>query len=153
MEIKIISYKPEHFLTLRNTCDYFQQLHSLYSFGSPADVARIYMRGPAYTLLKDDVIIGCAGVMKLWKGVGDAWMLATPLVQTHPKLVSKTVKKKLNEIIQDMRFERVQGIVRKDFEAGHRWIKWLGFHEEGPLDRYFGGLDFIRYALITDFKE
>jgi hypothetical protein len=150
---KIIPYEPEHFLSVTKTSEYFAQLHTLYNFGSPSDVAKMYLRGPAYTMIAPEGIVGCGGIMKLWKGVGDAWVLATPLFKLYPKEVTSVVKTHLNTIIYNMRFERVQAIVKKDFEVGHRWIKRLGFHEEGPLDKYFGGIDFVRYAIITEFKE
>jgi len=116
------------------------------------DTAKLYLRGPAYTMISDRGIVACGGIMKLWRGVGDAWVLATPLLRIYPKIVTKSVRFYLHEIINNMKFERVQAVVKADFEVGHRWIKRLGFHEEGMMEKYFAGIDFVRYAIITDFN-
>jgi len=128
------------------------QLHTLYDV-SPEQVGHLYLRGPAYTLFDGTQIVGCGGVIKLWKDVGDAWVLATPLVQQYPKTVFKATKFFLHDIIENCHFVRVQCIVKKESEVGHRFVKHLNFKEEGPLEKYFGGMDFVRYAIITKFEE
>jgi len=33
----------------------------------------------------DGKLVGCAGVRKLWDGVGEAWLLASKEINKHPK--------------------------------------------------------------------
>ena len=153
MEIKIVPYEIEHFFIIRESCEYLENLHTHYSFGNPLQLAKMYLRGPAYTMIVGDSIVCSGGVIKLWQGLADAWVLATPLVQAYPKAVTKASKSKLDEWIFMMRLVRLQAIVKVDFEVGHRWIQVLGFHSEGVMRKYFGGMDFVRYARITEFPE
>lgn len=101
----------------------------------------------AYTAMVDGEIIACAGVVKLWPGVGEAWMMVSGVVEKYPVFFHRTVKRILNRIQEKYQLHRIQGTVRADFEKGHHWIETLGFRCEG-LQRMFGAdrADHYRYA-------
>ncbi len=152
-DIKVIPYEPAHFLRVRTASEYFAVLHELYDFKSPENLAYYYLRGPAYTMLANSEIVGCGGILRLWKGVGDAWMLATPLIQKYPKSALCITKVYLDRIIEALHFVRIQAVVKQDFWMAHNFIRRLGFQGEGLMPKYFGGQDFVRYALISGQEE
>lgn len=151
-EITVIPYKVEHFFAIQKYSHYASMLHTLYGFTSAMDLAKIYTKGPAYTMCIDGEIALIAGIIRMWEGVGEAWVIATPLARKHPVSLHKLTLRYMDSIIRDTKLIRVQSIVEVGFEAGHRWIKRLGFKEEGLMRKYFGNRDFIRYSKVQDSK-
>ena len=105
--------------------------------------------GPAFTILNEKEIIGIAGVVILWPGVGEAWTFLNPSFKRYAKSIHRAVKEKLQEIMDTFNLHRVQTTVLDGFEAGIRWVKRLGFEEEGIMKAYGpNGEDFIRFARV-----
>jgi RimJ/RimL family protein N-acetyltransferase len=92
--------------------------------------------GPAYTLIMDDQVVGCAGVVLLEWGRGEAWTLLSSLFYRYKLTAIRFIKKYLQRIAEDEELKRVQAQVRCDFEAGKRFIEFLGFEREGVLRRF-----------------
>ena len=101
----------------------------------------------------DGSVLAAAGIMPLWKGVGEAWVLAPPSTNEHFGLyLHRAVTTYLDRIVKEYQLHRVQSAVLCDFITSHRWIKRLGFMKEGPL--YCYGPDkrtFYRYAKIYPY--
>jgi len=88
------------------------------------------------------------GVVRLWKGVGEAWVIIANGLKT-PILAHKTVKKMLDTIEEAEEFHRIQAVVIESHPKAHKWIKSLGFKEEGKMISYgANGENFIRYARV-----
>jgi len=119
------------------------------------ELIRVYAKcGPAYTALDGNAIIGIAGVVILWPGVGEAWVYANPEIRRYPKTIHRAVKEKLDEIIAGYGLHRVQAFVLSDFETGIRWVKRLGFEEEGLMRAYTpDGKDCIRFARVEKCRQ
>jgi hypothetical protein len=106
-------------------------------------------RSPSFSLVHEDKIIFCAGVGKMWNGVGEAWMMMSETFHKYPLTAFKLTKKYLEDIITNNDFHRVQLVCHEFFDAANRWAKHLGFEREGLLKQY--GADksnFIRYAKV-----
>lgn len=94
--------------------------------------------GHAFTVLdRDWRILGCAGVMRLWSGVGEATAFFTPeLRERFPIGLHKAALKGLRKIQSDFKYHRIQMHVAPDFKAGCEWAKRLGFKREGVMPMY-----------------
>lgn len=116
------------------------------------DLARLYASSPAVTLRDSDgQIIACMGLLSLWSGVSEAWVVTSPLAVRYPVLLYRTVNKYLWSTIRSLGLRRVQAVVRKDFYTGHAFLQSLGFRPEGLMPRYGnGGADCVRYALLPE---
>ena len=145
--IELREYRPEDYLSIvRRKFD----MMTFLNFPDKKAVANNLVNGPSFTGISEEGIIACGGVLVLWKGVGEAWVITSPLVNLYPLTFAKIVKRKLKQIIIDNNLERVQTVVDKEHIISREWVKWMGFTYEGPMRKYIGGRNFIRYAWIKE---
>jgi hypothetical protein len=143
--VRVQPYQPDDFFKIIRRA---YEIQTLFELPDPISVSQAFMTGPGYTAyVKDDILL-CAGVMIIWKGLGEAWVVTSPLIHKYPILSTKGVVYFLNKIIKDNNLERVQAVVQKDHEMANRWIKVLGFKPEGHMPNYRAGKTFIRYAKV-----
>ncbi len=93
-------------------------------------------KGCSFTGFAEDKIIGCAGILPLWDGVGHAWVVMGKDYKKHRIWIHKQVKSMFFKIAVGMGFQRVQANVQADFYDALRWIEALGFTCESTLKRY-----------------
>ena len=138
--MELVPFRPEHLAQIRLTerdMDLMMGINPL----------PMLQAGPAFTLLNEKSVLGIGGIAMLWRGVGEAWVIASPEVQQNPIIFHRTIKKMLHIISDNMKLHRVQAAVMESFERGHKWIKLFGFKEEGKMEGYGpNGENFIRYA-------
>jgi RimJ/RimL family protein N-acetyltransferase len=140
--MKIIPFEPEHLKDIKvqgGQLDW--QLYNYETYG-----AELKKAGMAYTAVDNEGrIIGCAGIIKIWTGRGEAWALFGGGWQRHYIGITKAVLRGLR--LSNLR--RIEANVRADFDKAQAWITYLGFNEEGYMRKYGAdGADFIRYARI-----
>jgi hypothetical protein len=111
------------------------------------DIFKALEGGISFTHLYDGRITGAAGIMELWEGVAELWMLTTIYFDEYPIACCKEIRK-----IVDMyagNFKRLQANVQASDERAIRFIEWLGFESEGIMQKYgVNGADHIRYARV-----
>jgi len=108
------------------------------------------LRGPAWTLRVDGNIVGCGGVMLLWSGVGEAWVMPNALAAEYPLACFRTICQGLQHAITAHNLRRVQSVVHESVPAEQRWVVRLGFEFEGVMRGYGpGGETYLRYALLV----
>jgi len=144
--IEIRPYKPEDYMIIQRR--HFDSL-TFMNFPDPSAVARNLASGRAYTIA-NGVPIACGGVLPLWKGVGEGWVVTSDLVEKYPLIFAKTVWRAMTELIVDMGLERIQTVVDSEHTVSQRWVERMGFKNEGLMKKYLGGRDFIRYAIVRD---
>ena len=113
--------------------------------------ARTYEKGgPAFTARLDGQILACAGLMVLWPGVASAWALISPLgAKGHGLALHWGVKRELEALIRLRCLWRVEADVEASNRLAIRWIRLLGFHEEGiRVRRGPLGEDLAHYARL-----
>jgi len=105
----------------------------------------------AYTLLLDDTPIACGGVWPIWEGVAAVWSALSLESLKHPKALHKAARGALDEIEARLGLKRMEAAVLFGHDAGHRWMRHLGFREEGLMRNYgVGGTShYHRYARTT----
>lgn len=155
--IVIRTFVPEHFeqLTLREQDQ--AELNAMPE--DRADVAKRYASsGPCFSLFdvegKNEKIIACGGLILIWGeggGVGEAWLLTTADVQDSPLAFTKAVRAAMSSNMNAYNLHRVQCTVDVDFKMGIRWIKMIGFQNEGIMTKYGPDQrDYLRFAVIKD---
>lgn len=92
----------------------------------------------SYSLEVDDQIIGCAGVLPVWNGVGEAWTMLSERVRKEFSLtMHREVRRIMIDVCERKKLHRLYCHVLTSYDAGHRWAKALGFKNEGTM-KYFG---------------
>lgn len=119
-------------------------------YSSPTEWIEIAKRGIAYTLLYDNGILCCGGVLLYRKGFGEAWILCSRQVDEHPIITIRAVKRIMEGIIRKYNMYRLQATVRCDWQQAQGFIEFLGFQKEGRLRKYGPDeSDYYMYSRIT----
>lgn len=120
------------------------------NFPKPELVAKKFTKGLGYTIEAPEGLVASGGILPLWKGVGEAWVVTSELVEKYPLVFAKTAWRKLYEMMANMRLERAQTTIHKDHAVSQRWAERMGFENEGLMKKYLGGQDYYRYALVKE---
>ena len=140
-------YIPEDYLRINRR--YFDML-TFQNFPSPRATGEHLAKGPAYTGLADGEIVACGGILPLWKGVGEAWVISSELVPKYPLFFHRTISWMLDHLIEKMKLVRVQTTVHSKHERSIKWVERMGFVNEGLMRKYIAGEDYIRFARVED---
>lgn len=99
----------------------------------------------SWTVVLDGNPLACGGTIQHWNGRHMAWVCLTVKTGPHMGFITRAVRKALSRVQG-----RIEMSVRKDFEAGHRWARMLGFRVETPLMEAYGpeGEDHVGYVRI-----
>ena len=131
----IVEYKPEH---ARDILAGDMNKGAPKHIGQFRDFAESINRpGTSFTAIDNGYLIACAGIIPLWRGVGEAWFLGSERLHEYTKPIIRAVKKDFKRMIED-------------WEEAQRFAKFLGFKDEGLMEK-FGpdGSDYYRVARIT----
>ena len=127
--IEIVPYKEEHLALLEFPIEEQKIKDTAFS------LLRVNAkRGPAYTGFKNGKVLGIAGVIILWKGVGEAWTIISPEAKKYKISLHKVIKTNLDRIIKEHNLHRVQTYVKIDWHSSQKWMEMLGFECEAILE-------------------
>lgn len=103
--------------------------------------------GPAW-IMEDDKGPLCAfGAAFLWDGVCEVWFNLIRRERTVRQILA--ARRYLKEQGVIYRVKRFQATIKCDFKKGVEFVKLLGFHYEGKLEKYHpDGTDALMYARI-----
>lgn len=99
----------------------------------------------AVTVLQDGKILMCMGYLSSLPGVAEVWLFPSIYVEKFPITFVREVSNYLNAIADTFGWHRIQ-TVTQDTPQHRKWMKVLGFVEEGIMKNYFQGKDFIMSA-------
>jgi len=110
------------------------------------------MKGPAFTAMVGEQVLGCAGIMVSWKGMGTAWVVLSDDAATHGVWITRMVRAFMGDIIKSLELRRVEAVVLADSPRNLRWIRYLGFTPENSIAQMYtqDGRDVVRFELITE---
>ena len=92
-------------------------------------------------------IIAVGGVVPLWDGVGEAWLLPTKHMAGYEVALARNFKRTIARAFTDLKMRRVQAAVKVGFDKAHRLVRFLDMEEEGLMKKYGPeGADYVRYA-------
>jgi hypothetical protein len=106
-----------------------------------------YVRGRAYTIKDKGKIVGCAGVLDLWPGVGEAWTCLTDDARAKPFFLHRRTYKIIRKLIETGTYHRVQAIVCCEDAKPVQWIERLGFVKESVMKKF--GADGSDHAMYV----
>jgi hypothetical protein len=107
---------------------------------------------PAYTGMIDESILGCAGIMIPWPGMGIAWLTMSPIAVVHFRVwMTKICRRIVDDVVRSCDLHRLEAIVLADNAVNQRWIEAMGFSREkdGLARNYLpDGRNMLRYERI-----
>ena len=106
-------------------------------------------KGNAYTMFVDGDPVFAIGIVLLWDGVAEGWVLASQNVFEMKFLAAKTMKELTDEMCKKNKIKRLQTSVKADFKLGVRFATWIGLEIEG-LKKSYGpdGSDYYQLGKI-----
>lgn len=145
--IEFIPYAPTHLAALRLQRAQAEASALLATPGYAASLANPY----AWAGLIDSRVVGVGGVLPQWRGRAVAWALISEALTTHEFL---RAHHKVASVLAAARrdgWRRIETTVDAGFDAGHRWVRALGFAPEGLMRAYSPeGRDHVLYAQLTE---
>jgi hypothetical protein len=90
--------------------------------------------GTAFTLMVDNKIICCAGVVNHRARVGECWLIASKDFRKYRYIICKTVKNFLKMLAPF--YQRLQMSVREDFIEAQKFAEFVGFEKEGLMRNF-----------------
>jgi hypothetical protein len=105
--------------------------------------------GNAYTMWVDDKPVFSFGMVILWKGVAEGWVMASQNIFDVKFLAAKTITSMMINHCKKNKIKRLQTSVKAEFKEGVRFATWLGMEIEG-LKKNYGpdGSDYYQLARI-----
>jgi len=88
------------------------------------------------TALYDGDVACCFGAVPIWKGVAEAWILTSYIVERNPISLTRGALRYFDNIATDMQLHRLQIVVDGSNLLALRWAKALKFEHEGLLKSY-----------------
>jgi len=106
-------------------------------------------KGNAYTMFVNGKPVFSIGIVILWSGVAEGWVLASQNIFELKFLAAKTMKELTDDMCKKNKIKRLQTSVKADFKLGVRFATWLGLEIEG-LKKSYGpdGSDYYQLGKI-----
>ena len=135
----------------------FERAHAEQSMGGAEPIPNFFryvqqmrVQGMSWSVDDSGTIVASAGLIPLWRGVAEAWMIGGDEIGKHRVKVSRLIRTMLDDVMQLHGVYRVQANIHHRFERAIRLAEWLGFENEGLMPRFgVEGADYFRYAKVT----
>ena len=110
-------------------------------------------KGQALTLIVDGRILCIVGFYMLWDGVMDVYVLPSIYIPKYPVIFVKTIRRYVKSLGSTFNVHRMQSTALAD-EASDKWMKAVGFEEEGVLRQYSKDKsDYKMWARILECQD
>ena len=107
------------------------------------------MAGLAFTLLDNNVPVCSGGIVPLWTGVAEGWVISSKRIFKNRIKASRLIKKRTDLLCAANKIWRLQTAVKSNFKTGLRFAEFLGFKNEGLMKAYGPDkTDYYRMARI-----
>lgn len=104
---------------------------------------------PGVAVWHGDKLIAVGGIVWLWDGVGEAWVILHTNADEVKMGAYRAVRTLFFLLMEEGAYRRVQAMVRTDWERAVKMIEALGFVREGTMKAYFpDGTDAYLYAMV-----
>lgn len=138
------------YLTRSHVLDAFERMDRTVTLGpvQVLDALPVYtLPKRGYAFMERGEIYAIGGILPVWEGVGEIWLIPTRLAKTKPVSLARHIKLGLLDMEKSLELRRLQAVVRCGFDRGHDLVKFLGFQSEGVMRKYGpDGEDYERYA-------
>lgn len=138
----MISVVPaEAGMLLRMRVQRAQALHPKMTF---AMVSRAIETGQAWAAVDGTAPLALGGLSPQTDTRAVVWGVLSDSIGANMTLIHREVRRRLAVAA----FERIEAHIALDHDEGHRWIRLLGFEQEGVMRKFFQGRDFALYARV-----
>ena len=105
--------------------------------------------GLSFTLLHNNNPVCSGGIVPLWNGVAEGWVISSKRIYKERIRASRLIRKRTDLLCAANKIWRLQTAVKSNFKTGLRFAEFLGFKNEG-LMKAFGPdkTDYYRMARI-----
>ena len=107
--------------------------------------------GLAFTLFLDETPIVSGGIVPMWEGVAEGWVLSSKHIFDYKIKAASIIRKRLDYLCVNNKIIRLQTAVKEQFLTGVRFAEWLGLEKEGLMKYY--GLDQTNYWRMAKYYE
>lgn len=139
--MRLAAFRPEDLQSLALQAD--QQDLSVI-IADPGYGPALLLAGPCYTVFDGDQVLGCGGVQEYGAHRAEVWGLLSEYAGPHMRWMTRAVAGWL----QQAPYPRIEAVVSAGFAPGHRWVRLLGFEQEGPVRKRYmhDGSDAFTYV-------
>ena len=107
------------------------------------------MAGLAFTLLHNNNPVCSGGIVPLWNGVAEGWVISSKRIYKERIKASRLIRKRTDILCAANKIWRLQTAVKSNFKTGLRFAEFLGFKNEGVMRAYGPDKsDYLRMARI-----
>lgn len=142
--IKIDNYSPEDLVKIKQK-DVFQ--NSFEKTDKAINTLVAFDQTAIKTVKYNDEILAITGINYIHNGVVECWSITSDLVKKYPIAFHKAVLSLIKHVQRTLDIHRFQMLVKKDYEAGCKWARSLGFFEESILFKF--GPDKSAYSMYV----
>lgn len=115
-----------------------------------AKLSALATAGECFTFVYSGIILGVVGWIEFWPGVCEVFVVPSKYIGNYRIIFAKRIKENLIHLEKVLKYHRIQ-VTAVDDELHNRWLKWLGFTQEGVLRKYgVKGEDFIMWSRCKD---
>ena len=107
--------------------------------------------GFCVSLLADKKAVLSTGIIPVWDGVGEAWLLGSNEMPRYPITIARAIYECFYQWVDAKSLWRVHANVRTDWKTAIRFAKFMGMNEEGLMKK-FGPekADYFRFAWVRE---
>ena len=107
------------------------------------------LAGLSFTLLHNNNPVCSGGIVPLWTGVAEGWVISSKRIFKKRIKASRLIKKRTDLLCAANKIWRLQTAVKSNFKTGLRFAEFLGFKNEGLMKAYGPDkTDYYRMARI-----
>jgi RimJ/RimL family protein N-acetyltransferase len=142
--IKVVDYQPEHSNLIEKSQN-DPDVDAGMFMGQ--DRSQLYAKlGKAITMMDDDKVLAIGGVVNIWEGVGEIWMIVSDDGRKKEVGLYKTMKDFIDSCFL-AGYHRIETSIVDRHRTAHRCILRLGFIPEGMMVMYGPHKEnFVRYV-------
>lgn len=145
--LQFTRYRPEHLPRFRLQRAQAEAASLLETPDYAASLANDY----AWTGLVAGCVAGVGGVLPQWRGRAVAWALISETLTAHNFLRAHHKVRDVLAAAHRDGWHRIETTVDSGFDAGHRWVRALGFTPEGLMRAYSPeGRDHVLYVHLPE---
>lgn len=132
--MNIIPFAPDHAIELETGPLKIETERPVSDLTERYELAAI--NGLSFSAIDNGWVVASAGLIPLWPGVAEAWLLASNRIDQHAIPIGRAVRRGLYEKIEMEQLHRVQAVTRHDEPMLARWARFLGMQHEGKMLAY-----------------
>ena len=135
---KVVPYEMEHG-------------DEIIEFGMNDNRLDMAIPGLSFTLFLDETPIVAGGIVPMWEGVAEGWVLSSKYIFDYKIKAASIIRKRLDYLCINNKITRLQTAVKEEYLTGVRFAQWLGLEKEGLMKYY--GLDQTNYWRMAKYYE